>query len=45
MADIAEVFKHADPDGQFRRKDSVFRDFISKDPSSKFAAEKNRYAL
>lgn len=35
----------ADKDGHFRRKDSSFRDFISKDPSSKFPAEKNRYAL
>lgn len=35
----------AEKDGQYRRKESAFRDFISKDPSSKFPAEKNRYAL
>ena len=35
----------ADKDGQYRRKESSFRDFVSKDPSSKFPAEKNRYAL
>jgi glutathionyl-hydroquinone reductase len=45
MTEKPAVFKHADADGQFRRKDSVFRNFISKDPSSKFPAEKNRYAL
>lgn len=37
--------QHADKDGHFRRKDSVFRDWISKDPNSKFPAEKGRYAL
>ncbi|KAF2731324.1 hypothetical protein EJ04DRAFT_583809 [Polyplosphaeria fusca] len=35
----------ADSDGQFRRKASAFRDFISADPSSKFPAEKDRYVL
>ena len=32
----------ADADGQFRRKESRFRAFISKDPSSQFPAEKDR---
>lgn len=45
MTDKAEIFKHADKDGHFRRKESSFRYFISKEPSSKFPAEKNRYAL
>ncbi|KAK5940784.1 hypothetical protein PMZ80_007201 [Knufia obscura] len=37
--------EHADKDGHFRRKDSSFRDWISRDPNSKFPAEKGRYAL
>lgn len=37
--------EHADKDGHFRCKDSSFRDFILKDPSSKFPAVKGRYAL
>ncbi|KAL9126579.1 MAG: hypothetical protein Q9217_004393 [Psora testacea] len=41
----ADIHQHADPDGQFRRKPSQFRDAISKDPNSKFPAEKDRYAL
>ena len=41
----AAIHKHADADGQFRRKPSSFRDFVSKDPGSKFPAEKDRYAL
>jgi len=45
MPEKAEIHKHADSDGQFRRKESVFRDSISKDPNSKFPAEKDRYAL
>jgi putative glutathione S-transferase len=45
MAQKAEIFTMADKDGHFRRKNSSFRDFISKEPSSKFPAEKNRYAL
>jgi len=32
-------------DGSFVRPDSIFRNFISKDPNAKFAAEKGRYAL
>ncbi|KAF7561788.1 hypothetical protein G7046_g2360 [Stylonectria norvegica] len=32
-------------DGRFTRPDSTFRNFISKDPNSKFPAEKDRYAL
>lgn len=37
--------EHADKDGHFRRKDSVFRDRISKSPNAKFPAEKGRYVL
>ncbi|KAM3420805.1 hypothetical protein BST61_g4050 [Cercospora zeina] len=36
---------HSDKDGHFRRKDSAFRDWISKDPNSKYPAESGRYAL
>ncbi|KAI4956802.1 hypothetical protein J4E86_005273 [Alternaria arbusti] len=35
----------AEKDGQFRRKPSAFRNFISSDPNSEFPAEKDRYAL
>ncbi|KAF2877916.1 transferase [Massariosphaeria phaeospora] len=35
----------SDIDGQFRRKPSAFRSFISADPNSPFPAEKDRYAL
>jgi glutathionyl-hydroquinone reductase len=31
--------------GRFVRPDSIFRNFISKDPNSQFPAEKGRYAL
>ena len=41
----APVHKHADADGQFRRKASKFRNFISSAPDSKFRPEKDRYAL
>ena len=40
-----KIYKHADKDGNFRRKDSVFRSFVSRDPSSQFPAESGRYAL
>ncbi|ODV87259.1 hypothetical protein CANARDRAFT_5809 [[Candida] arabinofermentans NRRL YB-2248] len=36
---------YADKDGQYKRKDSVFRDFISSKPGSKFPPEANRYHL
>ena len=47
---ITNFFKNAtygfaDKDGQFYRKPSAFRSFISSDPNSEFPAEKNRYAL
>ena len=45
MPEKASIYKHADQDGQFRRKPSTFRDWISADPTSKFPAEKDRYAL
>ncbi|KAG8533248.1 uncharacterized protein KY384_002031 [Bacidia gigantensis] len=45
MSATADVYKNADADGQFRRKPSQFRDAISKDPDSKFPAEKDRYVL
>ena len=37
--------KNADDDGEFRRKASTFRNSISRDPNSRFPAEKDRYAL
>ncbi|KAF5864773.1 hypothetical protein ETB97_006618 [Aspergillus alliaceus] len=39
------VYRHADADGHFRRKDSVFRSFVSSDPTAEFPAEKDRYVL
>ncbi|KAJ5387224.1 hypothetical protein N7509_009765 [Penicillium cosmopolitanum] len=40
-----KVYKHADPDGHFRRKDSAFRSRVSKSPTAEFPAEKDRYVL
>ncbi|PMD52429.1 glutathione transferase [Hyaloscypha bicolor E] len=40
-----DILKLADQDGQFRRKVSQFRNFISSDPSSPFPAEKDRYVV
>ncbi|CAA9962658.1 Glutathione transferase [Pyrenophora teres f. maculata] len=45
MATSTTSDNYADKDGQFRRKPSAFRNFISSDPSSEFPAEKGRYAL
>ena len=39
------VHRQADADGQFRRKDSVFRSYISPDPDATYPAAKDRYAL
>ncbi|KAK6337097.1 hypothetical protein TWF718_009883 [Orbilia javanica] len=39
------IYKMADKDGEFRRKPSSFRSFISADPNSEFPAEKDRYVL
>jgi len=41
----APIHKHADVDGQFRRKPSQFRSFISSSPGAEFPPEKDRYAL
>ncbi|PYH95379.1 transferase [Aspergillus ellipticus CBS 707.79] len=40
-----KVHRHADADGHFRRKDSIFRSFVSGDPNTDFPAEKDRYVL
>ena len=40
-----ESHSFSEKDGQFRRKPSAFRNFISPDPDSDFPAEKDRYAL
>ncbi|GMF01799.1 unnamed protein product [[Candida] boidinii] len=40
-----EILSFANKDGEFKRKDSVFRDFISKEKGAKFLAEPNRYHL
>ena len=39
------MLKQADPDGQFRRQNAQFRNFISRDPTSPFPAEADRYVL
>lgn len=36
---------HSDKDGHFRRKDSAFRNWISKDPNAQYPAESGRYVL
>ncbi|KAJ9615190.1 hypothetical protein H2200_001264 [Cladophialophora chaetospira] len=45
MGDSRQTHQHADTDGHFRRKESSFRNWISKEPGSKFTPEKDRYAL
>ncbi|KAH8690055.1 transferase [Talaromyces proteolyticus] len=40
-----DVTPISDADGHFRRKDSVFRSFVSASPSADFPAEANRYVL
>jgi putative glutathione S-transferase len=35
----ADILKWASKDGEFRRQQSVFRDFIEDDVNAKFAAE------
>jgi glutathionyl-hydroquinone reductase len=45
MGQDRPTHSHADEDGHFRRKDSVFRDFISEDADAKFPAERDRYVL
>ncbi|KAI9927365.1 hypothetical protein AWENTII_006166 [Aspergillus wentii] len=37
--------KYADSDGHFRRKESIFRSFISHDPTADLSAERGRYIL
>ncbi|CAG8546534.1 15818_t:CDS:10 [Dentiscutata erythropus] len=39
------ILNFADKDGEFRRKPSVFRNTISKDPDAIFTPEKDRYHL
>lgn len=41
----ADIYKHADKDGHFRRKDSAFRSFVSRSPDAEFPAEAGRYVL
>ncbi|KAJ5591730.1 uncharacterized protein N7459_002099 [Penicillium hispanicum] len=41
----AKVYKFADSDGHFRRKDSAFRSWVSQNPSADFPAERDRYVL
>ncbi|MCJ1312932.1 hypothetical protein MMC25_006608 [Agyrium rufum] len=47
MGETSEIKKpgFADSDGQFRRKASTFRSFVSPDPAAEFPAEKDRYVL
>ncbi|EAU32283.1 hypothetical protein ATEG_06899 [Aspergillus terreus NIH2624] len=44
-ADKDQIYRHADADGHFRRKDSVFRSFVSPDADAEFPAERDRYVL
>lgn len=39
------MYKFADSDGHFRRKDSAFRSWVSRNPSADFPAERDRYVL
>ncbi|KAK9330320.1 glutathione S-transferase [Lipomyces starkeyi] len=41
----AEILKWASQDGEFRRKPSSFRNFISKEPGAEYPPEKGRYHL
>lgn len=48
MGDLAPgrpTHEHADKDGHFRRENSKFRDWVSRDQHAKFPAEKGRYVL
>ncbi|KAL4806992.1 glutathione S-transferase [Aspergillus unguis] len=45
MAEKSKTYKHADSDGHFRRKDSVFRSWISRAPGARFSPERGRYVL
>lgn len=40
-----DSLKQSDKDGQFRRQDAQFRNFISKDPNATFPAERDRYVI
>ncbi|KAK9378811.1 glutathione S-transferase [Kockiozyma suomiensis] len=42
---VDDITKWASEDGEFRRKPSVFRNWISHDPDAEFPAEKGRYHL
>ncbi|KAK9469195.1 glutathione S-transferase [Lipomyces arxii] len=41
----AEILKWSSEDGEFRRKPSVFRNAVSKEPGAQYAPEANRYHL
>lgn len=43
--DQRDLHQENGDDGHFQRRDSQFRNFISKDPGAKFAPERNRYVL
>jgi putative glutathione S-transferase len=45
MISASNVLKWASNDGHFRRQQSSFRDWISKEPNAKFPPEKDRYHL
>ncbi|KAL2810521.1 glutathione S-transferase [Aspergillus granulosus] len=45
MTSNNNIYKLTDTDGQFRRKPSVFRNFISRSKDAEFPAEKGRYYL
>ncbi|KAI5966750.1 ECM4 [Candida pseudojiufengensis] len=45
MSEKIEILKFADKDGNYKRKPSVFRDFISTKPGARFPPEAGRYHL
>ncbi|KAI3403212.1 ECM4 [Candida oxycetoniae] len=45
MTDKIEILKFAGEDGQYKRRPSSFRDFISSKPGARFPPEINRYHL
>ncbi|KAL4916907.1 haloacid dehalogenase [Aspergillus aurantiobrunneus] len=40
-----KIYQHADSDGQFRRKVSIFRSWVSRSAGTEFPPEKDRYVL
>lgn len=45
IMDKKGILNYADKDGEFKRKPSAFRNWVSKDKDAEFPAEKDRYHL